>query len=92
MLTLPVEELDGRPFAQWFLRQPVQLHGAGLRSQEERCNPAFLGALEQAAPFLAQQPVTTEVYGGDDSWGEAADPGSRWLTLLSSGHKDGVEL
>ena len=91
-LGVPVAEVEDRPFAEWVARQPVQLHGAGFRSQEDRCFPAFIGALEQAAPFMAAQHVLEEVFGGEEAWGEDSDAGTRWATLLSTTHRDGREL
>ena len=92
VVTMPVHSLEERPFAEWVVRQPVKLHGAGLRSQEDTCYPAYIQGLEQAAAFMAGLPVLTEVMGGQEKWGEDADKESRWTGLLSSSHQDGVEL
>ena len=91
-LDVPVEGLQGRPFAEWVVRQPIQLHGAGLSSHQDSCYPAYLGALQQAAPYMARQPGMEVVLGGQMSWGEEADPGTRWSALLDSGQLDGEEL
>ena len=56
------------------------------------CYPAFLRALQQAAPYMARQPDLEVVLGGEGSWGEGADPGRRWAALLESGQRDGEEL
>ena len=74
------------------MRQPVKLHGAGLRSHADICHQAYLGALEQAAPYMASRPTLSDLMGGLGSWGEEADPRSRWVQLLASGHADGVQL
>ena len=92
MLDVPVAGLQGRPFAEWVVRQPIQLHGAGLASHADSCYPAYLGALQQAAPYMARQPELEVVFGGEGSWGEGADPGMRWAALLESGERDGEEL
>ena len=91
-LDVPVAGLQGRPFAEWVVRQPVQLHGAGFSSHKESCYPAYIGALHQAAAYMAEQPGLEEVMGGRETWGEDADEGLRWAPLLASGHKDGTEL
>ena len=91
-LDLPVQGLEGRTFSELVLRQPVKLHGAGFRSLEESCYPAYIGALEQAAPFMASMTALQHVVGGEEAWGVDADPANRWAHLLTSGHMDGVEL
>ena len=92
VVTTPVSGFEARPFAEWVARQPIRLHGAGIRSHEDSCYPAFIGALEQAAGFMSKLPVLEDLLGGEQSWGEDADPASRWVPLLSSGARDGVEL
>ena len=89
VLTVPGRSL---PFAEWVIRQPVKLHGAGLRSAEDCCYPAYLGALEQAAPFMALIPGLEKVMGGSLCWGKDAEEESRWRQLLASDHQDGREL
>ena len=78
------------------MRLPVRLHGWGLRSLAETCGPAYLGALETAIPYMAARdklcPAMEMEWGGEECWGEAADPGSRWRVLLQSGCLEGVEL
>ena len=54
--------------------------------------PAFVGALEQAASYMSSITVLQRVIGGEETWGEEGDLGSRWTTLLSSGAVDGREL
>ena len=51
---VPVQGLEGRPFQEWVVKQPVKHHGIGFRSLEDTCFPAFIGALEQAAPYMAR--------------------------------------
>ena len=92
VLNVPVLECGDRPFAEWLVRLPVKLHGAGFHGHEERCHAAYLGALEVAAPYMAGVPGLEEVMGGREAWGEDSDPGTRWATLLASGHQDGQEL
>ena len=41
---------------------------------------------------MARQPELEFVLGGEDSWGEEANPGMRWAALLDSGQRDGEEL
>ena len=88
VLTVPVLGCEEQPFAEWVVRLPVKLHGAGLHSHEERCHAAYLGALQVAAPYMAKVPALQEVMGGEGAWGEDSDPGTRWATLLASGHQD----
>ena len=92
IINVPIAGLDSQNFQEWVLRQPIQLHGAGFRSHEESCYPAFVGALEQAAPYLAKLPGLDEIFGGEGAWGENADTMTRWAPLLASGQRDGAEL
>ena len=64
----------------------------GLRSQEDNCDPGYVGALLQAVPFMAALPALKEVMGGDEIWGEEGDAVHRLPPLLSSGHREGEEL
>ena len=64
----------------------------GIRSHKDTCEPAWLGALDKAAPYLAGVPALADIMGGDDSWGADADSGLRWSTLLASGHLYGREM
>ena len=92
ILNVPVNGLEEQPFAEWVVRQPVRLHGMGLRSQEDNCDPGYVGALLQAAPFMAKLPALKDVMGGDDVWGDEGDAAQRLAPLLSSGHREGEEL
>ena len=92
VLTVPVSGLEAKPFAEWIVRQPVRLHGAGLRSHADSCYPAYVGALEQAAGYMSRITALQDVIGGEQTWGEDGDPGSRWAPLLASGAADGREL
>ena len=56
VLNTPVWGREAWPFAQWVVRQPVKLHGMGVRSHKETCEPAWIGAMDKAAPYLAQVP------------------------------------
>jgi hypothetical protein len=78
--------------AEWVVRQPIQLHGAGLSSQQDSCYPAYLGSLQQVAPYMARQHGLEVAMGGEVFWGEEADPGTRWAALLDSSQLDGKEL
>ena len=64
ILNVPVNGLEEQPFAEWVVRQPVRLHGMGLRSQEDNCDPGYVGALLQAAPFMAKLPALKDVMEG----------------------------
>ena len=84
--------LEEKPFAEWVVRSPIKLHGAGFRSLEDVCYPGFIGSLCQAAPYMAEVEVLKATFGGEEVWGEDGDQASRWAPLLSSGQTDGVEL
>ena len=75
---------------------PIRLHGWGVRSLRETCGPAYLGALETAIPFMTAKdnlcPMMEAVWGGEECWGEAADPQARWSVVLRSGCQEGVEM
>ena len=62
----------------------------------EICGPAYLGALETAIPYMAARdmlcPAREPEWGGEECWGEAADPSARWRVLLQSGCIEGIEL
>ena len=79
-------------FAAWVLRQPVKCGGAGLRTFEETCRPAFAGACELALPLLHTGfcPLLKDIVGGADRFGE--DWEGRWRTLFSSSCRAGREL
>ena len=72
------------------------MYGWGLRSLEETCGLAYLGALETAIPFMAARdkicPHMAPVWGGEDCWGEGASSDSRWRIVLESGCQEGDEL
>ena len=92
MLNVPVVGLQAQPFAEWVVRQPVRLHGMGFRSQEDNCDPGYIGAFLQAAPFMATLPALKEVMGGEDTWGEDANPAYRLAPFLSSNQREAAEL
>ena len=52
----------------------------------------YVGALEQAAPYMAKVQGLENTLGGELAMGDDADPEYRWVPLLSSGHKEGQEL
>ena len=92
-VTCPVAQLQGQSYQEWVVRLPVRLHGWGLRSLAETCCPAYLGALETAIPYMATRdklcPAREIEWGGEECWGEAADPGGRWRVILQSGCLEG---
>ena len=79
-------------FQAWVLRQPVKCGGAGLRTFEEICRPAFAGACELALPSLHTGfcSLLTDIVGGGDRFGD--DWEGRWRTLFSSNCRAGQEL
>ena len=94
MISGPITSRQRWSFSAWVARQPVKLGGMGLRSFEELCQPAYLGAMEQALPRLHTGfcKVLEDVVGGDDAFGEAASGDGRWRTLLASGSRVGEEF
>ena len=78
VLTTPVSGLEAKPFAEWVMRQPVKLHGAGLRSHEDSCYPAYIGLLNRLLSTCLVS-LYCRV-----SWVERR-PGEKMLTLGSSG-------
>ena len=42
----PVANLDGKSYQEWVVRLPIKLYDWGLRSLQETCGPAYLGALD----------------------------------------------
>ena len=90
--SLPVSEREDLPFAEWAARQPVRLHGMGFRSQEDNCDPAFLGALLQAAPFMLKIPALQVIMGGEGNLGEEGDLSHQLATFIASGNRQAVEL
>ena len=91
-LTLPIDNLDGRSFQQWVMRQPVKSGGCGLRSHVETSHAAFLGGLEQAVPhFTGEGGICPQLEGVVGDWTMAQED-TRWQHLLQSGCRTGVEL
>ena len=95
-LRVPVPTLDNISFQEWAVRLPVRLHGWGLRSLEDSCGPAYIGALETAIPYTAGLdkicPMMEDTWGGEDCWGEVALVQNRWRKVLASGCNEGQEL
>ena len=60
------------------------------------CGAAYLGTLETAIPFMAARdklsPQREAEWGGEECWGEGADPDGRWRVLLQSNSQEGKEL
>ena len=73
VLRVPVDGLDKRSFQEWAIRLPVKLYGWGLRSMEDICRPAHIGALETSIPFMAGRgdicPQMEGMWGGQDCLG-----------------------
>jgi hypothetical protein len=91
ILPVPVLGMEERPFAEWVVRQPVKMYGMGLRSLEDTCYPAYLRALEQAAPYMAQVPGLEVVIGGEASWGDDASAVGRcWSPGRKMGRSCGL--
>ena len=92
----PVGNLDGRSYQEWVVRLPIKYHGWGLRSLEEICGPAYIGALETAIPFMAARdklcPERETEWGGEECWSEGASTDNRWRVMLNSGCQEGVEM
>ena len=95
-VTCPVYNLQGHSYQEWLIRMPVHLHCWGLMSLAETCGPAYLGALETAIPYMAARNKLCLLgemnWGGEECWGDAADPNFRWRALLQSGCEEGREL
>ena len=90
-LTTPLLTRSNWSFARWILRQPVKLGGAGLRSYEELCRPAFCGAVELSLPSFHTGfcPLLADIVGGEEEFGENWD--GRWTKLLASECRVGKE-
>ena len=90
-LWLPIDNLDGRSFQQWVLRQPVKSDGFGLRSNVETSHAAFIGGLEQSLPhFTGEGGVCPQLQGVLGDW--TGQNERRWQRLLESGCRTGREL
>ena len=83
-----IPALDQKSFQEWAIRVPARLHGWGFRSLEDSCGPAFLATLETAIPFMSGPngicPQMSNLWGGDECWGEGAPHESRWRQVLAS--------
>ena len=90
-INVPIENLNGRSFQQFVIRQPIKMGGLGIRSNVETSPAAFIGGLEQALPhFVGEngvcQQLTTLI-------GQAnGHTGARWQPLIQSGCRTGKEL
>ena len=90
-LWLPIDNLDGRSFQHWVLRQPVKSGGFGLRSNRETSHAAFIGGLEQSLPhFSGDGGVCPQLRGVLGDWTGQTE--RRWQHLLDSGCRTGREL
>ena len=83
-----IPALDHKSFQEWAVRLPARLHGWGLRSLEDSCGPAYLATLETAIPFMSgPEGVCTQLsnlWGGEECWGEEAPHETRWRQVLTS--------
>ena len=88
-----VPAMDSCSYQECVVRLPVRLYGWGLSSRKDSCGPAYLGTLETAVPYMAGMsnicPPLAQSWGGQECWGEAADPTDRWRVLLASGCREG---
>ena len=90
-LWLPVDNLDGRSFQNWVIRQPVKSGGFGLRSNVETSPAAYIGGLEQSLPhFTGEGGVCPQLGGVLGDWSSQGE--RRWQHLLQSGCRTGREL
>ena len=82
IVACPVGDLDRCSYQEWVVRLPIRLHGWGLRSLKETCGPAYVGALETAILYMAAGDklcfLKEADWGGEECWGEAAEPSNRW--------------
>ena len=92
LVNCPIDGIQNISYQEWLIRLPIRLHGWGLRSLQETCGPAFLGALETAIPFIHKNEAMEEFWGGEDYWGINAPYETRWQKLIESGSKEGQEL
>ena len=91
-----VDALDKKSFQEFALRLPARLHGWGFRSLEDSCGPAYLATLETAIPFMSGTngicPQLSNLWGGDECWGDGAPHASRWRQVLASDCSMGREM
>lgn len=83
IINVPVQGLEAQPFSEWVV---------GLCSLVDTCYPAYIGALQQAAPFMAELPALEDIMGGEQCWGEESNCEEPWSPLLTSGLQDSIEL
>ena len=80
--------LDHKSFQEWAVRLPARLHGWGMRSLEDSCGIAYLATLETAIPFMTGSKgicnQLSNLWGGEDCWGEGAPDEARWRQVLAS--------
>ena len=70
------------------LRRCSTLLGSDMMDRLEiQLPPSTIVAVAEAI-----HPVLEDIMGGVGAWGEGADLGSRWSSLLASGHRDGVAM
>ena len=95
IVNCPVTDLSSMSYQEWLVRLPVKLYGWGLRSLQDTCGPAYIGALETSIPFMYKDKICVEMeqmWGGSGCWGEGAASETRWQVLVNSGCQEGTEL
>ena len=81
--------LRGRSFQSWQVRQPVRLHGLGLRSLLETCPVAFIGGVEMSVPLLTgEQGICPSLEGIVGT----VDGPTRWREFLAAGSRTAREF
>ena len=90
-IRVPIENLDGRTFQHFAIRQPIKMGGLGIRSNIETSPVAFIGGLEQSLPHLVgSNGVCKNLTSLIGNMKSGAD--SRWDQLIKSGCRTGNEL
>ena len=90
-INVPVENLSGRSFQHFVIRQPVKMGGLGIRSNVETSPAAYIGGLEQALPHLTGTGGVCQMLKGVLGDGQGP-PSTRWQQLIESGCRTGQEL
>ena len=88
-----VPSISGRSYQCLLAAQPVKLGGLGLRSLVESRHPAFVGALEQAVPYIVandlyESPLAPRLRAVLGNW----TGGARWTDMLTVGSRTAREF
>ena len=88
-----VPSLNGRSFQHLLAAQPVKLGGLGVRSLVETRQPAFVGGLEQALPYMVtgeqcSSPLVPSLQPVIGHWSGQ----DRWSDLLTAGSQTAIEF